>query len=185
MKKIYKKTASSLLIYFLFTASIFSQITVSSSATWTSVPTGAENGIIITTGGGGSFNTLTLSGITINFVPGAEVTLAIDCKLIINNSTLQVNTPNTLWDGIIANGNGSIEQFSTIPDHTTLNDNAAWEGTLNNEQTLVDVTGSNINDATCGITSNNGAIVRVRANSTFLGCWYGVQLNAYSAPTNS
>ncbi len=155
------------------------QITVSSSTIWTTPPIGYELGITVNSG-----VTLTITGGTYDMNSGSSINLSSGSHLIASNATFQVSgLGSNSWQGITATGNGSIEQFSTLPDITTKGSNSAWEGVLDLSQTIVELTDINILNATTGVTSNSGAVVRTKGGA-FTNCKVGVKLNSYESILN-
>jgi len=150
------------------------QITVSTTATWTTPPVGYEAGVTVASG-----VTLTINGALLDMNNGASILLNTGAKLIVDGSTIQAAGLGTnTWNGIIANGSGN-EQFSSFPKvPKKAGDPSDWSGMLNSSQTLVTIINSEIVNALVGVNSTSGAIVRVEGG-TIRDCEVGAKINPY------
>jgi hypothetical protein len=156
------------------------QITVNTTQTWTTLQTGYDDGIVVVDGA-----TLTLDGLQMQMKPGTKIEVFEGSKLyIINGTLIESDDPQNyaLWGGIYAYGESNEEQFSTFPDPQTTNDETAWSGILNNDQTLVYAENSTIKLATRGISSIYGAIVRCNFTN-FIDNKTGVLIELYYSGT--
>jgi hypothetical protein len=155
------------------------QVTVTTSTTWTALPSGYEDGITIN-----SNVSLTIGLLTLNMNTGKSIILNTGSKLIFNGTVIQASgLGSNTWLGIQATGTGN-EQFSTFPDPKTKNSTIAWSGVLDGSQTKVELTNNaQIKNAEIGIESIDGAIIRSRS-STFLNCEIGIQIDAYRSINN-
>ena len=155
----------------------FGQVTISSNEVWdnltyvnTNFP-GWENGITIQGG-----NTLTIDGITLNFNNNVYLTLNQQSHLIIQNSALLTSQSGFTWNGIYAEGDLSLNNYTMEPSVIPPNIVQFWSGVKNSNQTSVIIENSTIENATNGLLVAKGAIVEAE-NSTFLNCENGYECN--------
>lgn len=172
-----------LLLFFICTYS-YGQITVSTTTTYSAsnLPPGGYNlGITIPNG-----VTLTIdgsigAGITLTMNSGSTIMVQAGGHLVVQGGA--VITSNTTWGGIVVAGTNNIEQFTTFPDPSTTNSTAAFDGILNSNMASAIIKGSHIRKADIGVNSNDGGIVRISANSTFLDCDKAVRIANYHSVT--
>ncbi len=156
----------------------FAQITISANTTWNAMnppPIGASGGVNIT-----SSAILLIDGITINFNPGAQLIVQPSSKLSCNNVIFKTASQNTPWNGIILNGNASVNQFTTSPNLTVLNNQGTWSGTLNSNQTYCLLENCTFENVLTGVRVVNGAILRAR-NSFFKDFVLGISIEGYTS----
>jgi hypothetical protein len=136
---------------------------------------GYEDGILIESG-----VTLYIKNLPLEMNPGKYIDIENGGKLILENVTIE-NSSSSNWGGIRADGDLTKTQFTTYPDPEEENDEEAWAGELNNDQTQVLVTNSTFYNADIAITSKYGAIVRCE-NSDFIDNVVGVYFHTYTNP---
>jgi hypothetical protein len=144
-------------------------VTISSNEVWdnltyvnTNFP-GWENGITIQGG-----NTLTIDGITLNFNNNVYLTLNQQSHLIIQNSALLTSQSGFTWNGIYAEGDLSLNNYTIEPSVIPPNIVQFWSSVI--------IENSTIENATNGLLVAKGAIVEAE-NSTFLNCENGYECN--------
>ena len=167
------------MVFWVFISGVsYGQVTISTNTIWdnpTLLPSGYENGVIIQSG-----VQLSIENNVLNFNSGAEINVQSGAHLILVNTKLLAQNATSTWEGIKANGVGG-EQFISFPKvPKKAGDPSDWSGLLNPDQTLVSLTDSDIENASIGVNSLNGAIVRVEA-SIFQDCEIGATINSYKS----
>lgn len=141
-------------------------INISTNIVWnsTNLPTsGYNNGISILAGG-----SLTIDGLNLQMINGAKITVAPPTivngtvtvaggKLIIKNSVIDKQNQYK-WDGIYIEGD-NINQFTTLPDKSQPFTKIKWQGVLNQEMSLVEISNTTIKNSDLGVQSIYGGIV--------------------------
>lgn len=168
----------------LYANSLFAQVTISSNTTWNNNldrPIGYEDGIIL-----GPGVTLTIQPwVTLEMKSGSIIEVSnLGSKLLLYGPTITSDDPsnNNLWGGIRVNGSQVLDQYTTFPDPTALNNSIAFEGILNTQMPLVLLSNhTEITHAKIGIQSVEGGIIRTNY-CDFIDNEIGIKISSYEHP---